>query len=445
MRQTLFYIPETLFGLPVFGWGLGLALLIVAVLLTHVYQYAKHQKISDFGSSLALLAIGGALLVFIIPNLTEPGQGIPIRGYGSLLVVAIFVSFFLVLHLAKKQGIPTAQIYALCVWTVITGIIGARLFYVTQYWQEMLCFDPAGQLLLRESLFSVINFAQGGLVVFGSILGGGLGAIIYMLRNNMPMLRTFDVMAPAAALGMAIGRIGCLLNGCCFGGVTDAPWHIVFPPGSPPHVHQVAHGDVFIYGMKFEEKTISGRKVLAIAEVQPNSEAESLGLTPGMWLQDVFYRMDGETMVARHQVCQAALITRLLWTNPSEEIQLGFVAPHSHNMRDRLIRYRLVPGLLEAEVLPVHPAQIYSSIHAFLLCGILLILGRLRLFQQRDGLVLASFMILYSAGRYVTEIIRTDEGSFFGTGLTISQNISIGFGLAGIILLVYLCRNMPAR
>ena len=340
MRQTLCYIPETFFGLPLFGWGLGLAVLAAIVLLVHVYQYFKHRTISDVGSSIAMLIIGGILIVLVLPRIAEPQLGIPIRGYGLCLVVAICFSFGLVLLLGKRQNIPAEQIHSLAFWTIIVGILGARLFYVTEYWQEILRFDPAGQLLLFESLLSIVNLTQGGLTVFGSILGGILAASIFMLRTGMPVFRTFDIMAPAAALGIAIGRIGCLLNGCCFGGVSGSSWAITFPPDSPAHRHQVFHELI----------------------------AES------------------------------------------------------------------------ASALPVHPTQIYSSGLAFLLCITLLVLGRCRFYRERPGLVLASFMILYSSGRFMIEFVRTDEDAFFGTGLTISQNVSILFGLLGLALFVYLAR-----
>ena len=440
MRPTLLYIPETLFGLPVFGWGLGLGILAIALILSHIYQYVKHRKISDIGSSLALLGIGGVILLFVVPNLIEPGHGVPIRGYGTCLVVAIFAAFFLVLHLARRQNIPADKIVSLCFWTVIVGIIGARLFYVTEYWQEMLC-EPSGQLLpFREASLNVLNFAQGGLVVFGSIIGGILAAMIFMFYNKMPMLRTFDVMAPAAALGIAIGRIGCLLNGCCFGGVTDLSWAIVFPQGSPAHVHQVIHNDTFFYGLKFDEKTIGRQKVLTVAEVQPDSEAETLGVKPNMALRNLFFQKKGQPMVGTPHTRQDAveLFFHIQKEQPGEQIQFDFFTDLSPS---EVVSYRLDPGT--SQVLPVHPTQIYSSFLAFLLCVTLLILGRLHFYRHREGLVLASFMILYSVGRFMIEIVRTDEDSFLGTGLTVSQNVSILFGIAGIALFVYLCRKKP--
>jgi len=438
MRQTLCYIPETLFGLPLFGWGWGFGALLAVILIAHCYQFIQHRKVGDVGGSLALLAIGGVMLVFIIPYLSEPDLGIPIRGYGVCLLTAILAALGLVVHLAKRQNISTEQVFSLCFWTVITGLIGARLFYVTEYWQETF-FDLSGQFLsLDKSLFNVLNFAQGGLVVYGSILGGTSGALIFMYQNKMPMLRTFDVMAPAAALGMSIGRIGCLFNGCCFGGVTDVSWAITFPTGSPVHIHQAAHSDVFFYGLKFEEVSIGKRKMLAIAEVQPGSDAESLGLKPKTVLWHIFGERDGESVFWNPVTCleAAQMLASVQMKMPNEKVRFDFFTNSSHT---EAAPFWLAPTC--SEVLPVHPTQIYSSILALLLCGILLFLGKLVFYQQHTGLVFASFLILYSLGRFFIELIRTDEASFFGTGLTVSQNVSIVVCLTGIALSVYACNR----
>ena len=442
MQQTLCYIPETVFGFPLFGWGIGLELLCAAVIAVHAYQYAIHRTVNDIGSSLALLGIGGVMLVFVVPNLAEPGLGIPIRGYGFCLLIGILAALFLVVHLAKQKNIVAEQVYSLCFWVVIAGIIGARLFYVTEYWREMIRFDHSGQLLFRESLFSVLNIAQGGLVIFGAILGGTLGALIFMLRYKMPVLQTFDALAPGVMLGIAIGRIGCLLNGCCFGSVSDVSWGIVFPAGSPVHVHQIAHGDVFFCGLKFEETNIDERKMLAIAEVEVNSDAALQGLKPKMLLWNVSGRHEGGSMVWEVRTCHdaAELLAHLQRTSPNENIQFDFYADSLHS---DVVSYRHVPRY--SEVLPVHPTQIYSSLIAALICGMLLFLGRTRCYRQREGLVLASFMILYSMGRFFIEKIRIDEEPFLGTGLTVSQNVCIVFFLTGIALFTYIYRKHPKK
>ena len=436
MRQTLLYIPETLFGLPLFGWGMGLGLLIAVVVFVHCYQYVRHRKIGDVGGSLALLGIGGVMLVFIVPNLIEPGRGVPIRGYGVCLLLAILAAFSLMLLLGKRQGIATEKIYSLGFWAVVAGIMGARIFYVTEYWQDTF-LDPSGRILpFGDLLFRFLNFAQGGLVVFGSILGGALGAYIFMRRNGLPVLRTFDILAPAMALGSAIGRIGCLLNGCCFGNVTDVSWGIVFPVGSPAHVRQVAHGDVFLYGLKFAEDN-NGHRMFVIAEVLRDCEADACGLKPKMRLRGIPIDFEGNAVLWEPATLRAvaAELVRTQMLMPDKKIRLDFFTDESYT--------KATPFWLDptpSEVLPVHPTQIYSSVLALLLCGTLLFLGRLQLFQRRAGLVFAMFMILYSVGRFCIEIIRTDEDSFFGTGLTVSQNVCIAVCLVGIVLFVYAYR-----
>jgi phosphatidylglycerol:prolipoprotein diacylglycerol transferase len=305
----------------------------------------------------------------------------------------------------------------------------------------MVCFDGTGQLRLVETFFRVVNIAQGGLVVFGSILGGMFGAFLFIRRNRMPMLKTFDAMAPALMLGIAVGRIGCLLNGCCFGGATDVPWGIVFPEGSPVHIHQFAHSDIFCCGLKFKDEKIDGQNKLAISEVQKGSEAERIGLKPDMLLRSV----TGKRQEQNEQMFDFGVQTRedaagclahFLMMLPHEKIRLNVFINSSLTTTEP---YWITPSC--QSVLPVHPTQIYSSCTAVLLCGVLLWLSKLDYYRQRSGLVFATFMVVYPVARFILEVIRTDEDSFLGTGLTVSQNVSIAVCLAGITLFLYLTRK----
>ncbi len=92
--------------------------------------------------------------------------------------------------------------------------------------------------------------------------------------------------------------------------------------------------------------------------------------------------------------------------------------------------------------MPVYPTQIYSSIAAALLCLTLLGLGRLKFFRHRDGLVFVAFLLLYPVIRFQLEIFRNDEPPVFGTGLTISQVVSVGVFVLGVLLAAWiLCRR----
>ncbi len=78
---------------------------------------------------------------------------------------------------------------------------------------------------------------HGGLVYYGGFIGAALAAVIYLLWKKMPVWKTADVLAPSIALGSVFGRVGCLLNGCCYGRPTDVPWAITF---TNPLAHELS-------------------------------------------------------------------------------------------------------------------------------------------------------------------------------------------------------------
>ena len=429
MKQTLFYIPSELFGLPVFGIGIALAALVVGVAIAVAWRFSKTKKFDEeTGSFFGLLAIGGAVLVFVAPGVLEP-QGFPIRGFGVFLLAAILFALGLVLVLAKRQGMNTDMVFSLCLWSVVSGLIGARLFYVTEYWREMIVFDIADNLLFRETFFNVVNIAKGGIVVYGSILGGMVGAITFMRLNRLPIFLTLDVMAPALMLGIAIGRIGCLMNGCCFGSLSTLPWAITFPEGSPAHAHQVMEGETFYDGLKFENRD----SVVVIREVQSNSSADQAGLKSGMVLKGISGMVDNRPQgwLVRSASGTFEVIYDLRRADPQGNLRFDVYTDH-----DGKIEKSFFVGPTPSVVLPVHPTQVYSSLGAACICGALLLLGRLSFFRRRNGLVFVAFLFLYSMGRFYIETIRTDEGSFLGTGLTVSQNVCILVFLAAVGLCV---------
>ena len=110
---------------------------------------------------------------------------------------------------------------------LIGGIFGSRTMYVLHYWEQFDQYDTAFQ-----TFRAIIDVRQGGLEVYGGFLLVVGAVIVYLWRGRHSIRWYFDILAPSAALGMAIGRVGCLLNGCCWGGVcTELPWGVTFPFG----------------------------------------------------------------------------------------------------------------------------------------------------------------------------------------------------------------------
>ena len=111
-------------------------------------------------------------------------------------------------------------------WLMAGGILGARIVYVTTYWKQEFAGQPFSEVFMIQ---------HGGLVYYGGLIGSTVAGIIYLAWKKLPVWKIADILAPSIALGSIFGRIGCLLNGCCYGRTCDLPWAIHFPPGHETH------------------------------------------------------------------------------------------------------------------------------------------------------------------------------------------------------------------
>ena len=148
----------------------------------------------------------------------------PVHSYGVMIALAFGFGLWTATLRARRANISTEVIADLTLWVMVGTIMGARAVYVATYWKE----EFAGQPLTE--IFAIWH---GGLVYYGGLIGASLAGIIYLRWKKQPLWKVADVMAPSIALGSVFGRIGCLLNGCCYGRVCDLPWAISFPPGNP--------------------------------------------------------------------------------------------------------------------------------------------------------------------------------------------------------------------
>ncbi|HEX3658887.1 MAG TPA: prolipoprotein diacylglyceryl transferase family protein [Pirellulales bacterium] len=408
MRPTLFHIPLADSGLMLGVW----AIFSVATLL---YQVRKHGLGREALAYVPLLLLIGAVVAFVLPVIADP-QGLPIRGYGVMLLLGVVSGLALTLVRARRRGLDPEMINNLAFWLFLGGIVGARLFYIIEY-RDQYHRDSIGQTLL-----AIVNLSQGGLVVYGSVFGGALALMLFVRKYKVPGLALTDLIAPAVLLGVALGRIGCFLNGCCYGGVCDLPWAVQFPWRSPPHVRQAELEMVYLHGLKLKAGPAGATLIDA---VEPESEAERSGLKPGMRVEEI-----NDARVTN--VDEARLL--LLETYGAGH-RLSIIAGG-----DPRPRQWLLTGPDETS-LPVHPAQLYSSLDGLLICLFLLAWDP---FRRRDGESLAWAATIYPITRFLMEVIRTDEPAVLSTGLTISQNISLAILIGAGIFWVYL-RRQPAH
>jgi phosphatidylglycerol---prolipoprotein diacylglyceryl transferase len=352
------------------------------------------------------------LFVIPLPWLEQqfPGAGLPIRGYGLMLLIGFVAGVLLAVRQARRMGVNPDIVYSFAFWVFVAGIVGARGFFVLQYREQFWRENPIAML------GAVLNITEGGLVVYGAFLGVVLAGWVFLRVHKLPVLAFADLIVPSLALGLAIGRIGCLLNGCCYGGLCDTPWlGIRFPDTSPVYERQLTQGE--LHGFRLQQDASTHRP--RVAAVYSGTSAETAGMKPGM----VVAAINGH---ATETIDHAAWILRQASGNLVVQTDQGTVTLFSPS--------------LPARSLPVHPVQIYSSINAALLCLLLWAYYPLR---RRDGQVFALFLLLYPITRILLEVIRVDEGGKFGTGLTISQLVSLVFVAGSVALWIYILRQPP--
>ena len=153
-----------------------------------------------------------------------PGLGsLPIYAYGMMAMIGFLVAITVARRRARRVGIHGEAILDMGLIAVCAGILGARVFHVFQNWGDY--FRSGGE----SPIVRIMAINRGGLVWYGGlILAGGL-IMLYIRRKKLPFLRTLDVLAPSAMLGLGFGRIGCFLNGCCYGQPSRLPWAVKFP------------------------------------------------------------------------------------------------------------------------------------------------------------------------------------------------------------------------
>lgn len=147
-----------------------------------------------------------------------------IYSYGVMLFLSFLIGIKLVEHRAKRFGVEANKVADLAFITLISVIVGARLLYVIFHWSEF-----------ANDLIGIIAFWRGGLgglMFFGGFILAFVTGIIYVRRQKLPLLKMLDAITPALVLGEGLTRIGCFLNGCCFGKPTGSSFGIIFPPNS---------------------------------------------------------------------------------------------------------------------------------------------------------------------------------------------------------------------
>ena len=303
-----------------------------------------------------------------------PFINVAVRCYDVMMVVGFVVAFALVIHLSRKIALYSRMLVGASFVALLGGVFGARIFYVVhhfdRYWN-----DVVRVFALWDGHFE--------------LLGGGIVAVtllfLYLLYHRLPIRHYLDILAISLMLFIVFGRVGCFLNGCCFGKPTSFPLAIRFPYDSLVYRSQV------------------------------NPDFDRNRPEPRLELPGTYFSKVGEDGLF-------------------ELKRIGDLSVEQ--------KYMVTEG--EYRCLPVHPTQLYSSAAGAFLCYILYLFRRRALkaastdppagFLTKPGQTFALMFILYGITRFLMGFLR-DDSPFKFYGLTLSQNICLGMIASGLILM----------
>jgi len=298
-------------------------------------------------------------------------------------------------------------------------MVGARAFYVIHYWDTHFAHQPR----------QIFNLQSGGMEFYGGFIGAFLGCYLYLLVKGYSKRLFADLIAPSLLLAMGIGRIGCFLYGCCWGGTCSDSllWAVHFPYGSPPmlrhwEARQVAVPARFI----FVSPDGSGGPLPPV--ILRSSEKELLAK-----LDEFADRVQKANASGDAQKIQAAEKHYTEIKRALEPLLAHYAA--FGTTPAELARESQAPELRSRAV---HPAQIYAAIGPILLS---FVTGTYLYRRRRHGMVMVLGMGLYAVERFVEEIIRVDN-PHDTAGMTVSQAISIGILVVAVLAYLYM-RRLP--
>lgn len=339
-----------------------------------------------------------------------PVLGIPLFGFGLMLCLTIFICPWLAAKLAMREGKPRAWIDDFAIWLFASGLIGARVFYMIQYRKDF-----------NNPILQFFQIWTGGLVVYGGAMGALVGLLIFCWRRQIKPMWMLDIITPSIGLGLCLGRIGCLLNGCCYGDYCPDRLGITFPGAaehpSPPFVRMISRGHQTPLGV------VVGSEDRRVVAVEPDTDADHAGLKVG----DEILSVNGRQTIDRETFNEA-------WRRLIEDEQGDFqIANRSVDLIVRRGKVEKGLSFFPPRSLPLQPTQIFSSIDGMVIC--LFALAWLP-FRKRDGEVIGWMATIYAISRFLIEFLRYDELPL-GDGLTISQNVSIVMLTAGLGVLAW--------
>ena len=150
--------------------------------------------------------------------------GKDIYSYGVLTALGFLAALLTWRWMGRKERRPEGFAADLGFWLMASGIIGSRIAYVVANWPYY-----------QKAPLEIVRIDQGGLIFYGGLLLAAAALVLFARRHRLPVWHVADFAIPGLAIGHALGRVGCFLNGCCYGRPADhSAWGVLYPPVCEP-------------------------------------------------------------------------------------------------------------------------------------------------------------------------------------------------------------------
>jgi prolipoprotein diacylglyceryltransferase len=306
------------------------------------------------------------------PELFEiPFVHLTVTSYGVMMVVGFLAAVTLIRRLSRDFTPDPRHITNAALYALIAGVVGARVFFVVHYWHHFQGRSPI-------AMFAIW---QGGLELIGGVVLAIVIIFFYLLWHKLPARRYLDSLAVGLMLALLFGRIGCLLNGCCYGKPTTVFWGIRFPYGSAPYRSQVYPDparDRPEPHLKLPDEYFTSVRDFFEVDAKFAAPLDRGILSGGLWSQ---FERKGFNLSRYSKVRTEQPSTRWLITDDQGRYAISKGSAGSLTV-DANVRYlRTYQGLTEAQkaavtkgqyrCLAVHPTQLYTSAAGGLMCLLL--------------------------------------------------------------------------
>ena len=429
-------------------------------------------------------------IIFDFGSLELFGFTFPLRlyGYGLMLVLGFLLGIFLAQWRARRTGENSEVIVHCSILALIGGIGGARVAYLIEN----------RRLFAEGPLLEMLNVTSGGLIYFGGVLLATVLVVGYLRLKHLPIRRYLDIVAVSLMVGLAFGRAGCTLNGCCFGGGCRADWPLAmrFPmfsrplvklfggdnpyskgadTASPLYEYQLKRGEVrpderlcsivqkkrvhpprYLHGALTSDQLtvmfgdeqaaeklfndLAGLDGLISADEWQKGLADGKGFLRGseFWNEAVLFDRSRDGQLNFMEVWDYLQFRRELLAQRFDADRDGILAGKERAETNAYLQEDLIKLASRQWSAPVKPAQLLGLFNALILAVLLTAFYRLR---RREGQVFALMVILYPITRFILESIRADNPHNLWKGvLTHNQYSSLAIVVAGVIMMFVLQR-----